>query len=272
MEVVTTIIKGSSKNFRAVLKTEDLKQIAVMQQLVWGLILHCANVYTGAQFPKDKMTKEHTDIIDACQSLVFNQFSMFSRDEVKLAFEMAAAGRFDLNMETYYGKFSVQFLGKILHAYKIYRTNVIAKYTESMQLLEARKDDEKKEEKNELARQQVIKEFEEMKETYANDLEIDETKIQAFWGKILVDSGLIVFTQEEKAVIYQEAKEQTVKQLQNELHENGKLLPAEKVGIRNILKEVAQSEKSTDLPNDFKTKAVANYSKLLVKKAIINND
>jgi hypothetical protein len=272
MEVVTTIIKGSSKNFRAVLKTEDLKQIAVMQQLVWGLILHCANVYTGAQFPKDKMTKEHTDIIDACQSLVFNQFSMFSRDEVKLAFEMAAAGRFDLNMETYYGKFSVQFLGKILHAYKIYRTNVIAKYTESMQLLEARKDDEKKEEKNELARQQVIKEFEEMKETYANDLEIDETKIQAFWGKILVDAGLIVFTQEEKAEIYNEAKKQAKAEMTKQLHEDGKLSAPEKISLRTLLRNVNESEATNEIPEDFKTKAIAAYSKLLVKKSIINGE
>lgn len=269
-EVITTIIKGSNKNFRAVLKTNDDKQIKIMQQYVWGYILHCANVYTGAQFPSDKITKDHADIIDACQELVFSQFPMLSKDEIKLAFEMASAGRFDINMETYYGKFSVQFLGKILKAYLTYRTNVISKYNESLQLIESRKEDDLKEEKNQKARELVIEEYLKMKETYQNELDIDESKIQSFWGKILVDSNLITFTMEEKAEIYNEAKALVKEQMQKDLLDESKLSQSERISLRMLLKKVNETENTNDIPEDYKSKCIAAYSKLIVKKSIIN--
>ncbi len=272
------ILNGTNNNIRKVLKTGHEREIGVIKANVYGAIIYLANVYTGANFTKNKpneplMTKDLSDILDACQELVINQFPMLALEELKLAFEMASAGKFEgLNIETYYGKFSVHTLGKILKAYLAYRTSIAAKYSYSLELIEARKEDALKQQKNEDAKQEIIKEFNQLKETYMNDLEIDESKIQAFWGKILVDAGLIKFTTEEKATIYEEAKEITKVEISNAIASIGKHTPAEKTSLRAILEKANTDNGLSELPIDFKRKATANYSKLLIKKAIINHD
>jgi len=271
------ILNGTNNNIRSTLKSGDIQRIELIKKNTWGAVLFLANNYTGANFKKDKLTKrldkDDIELIDACQGLILNQFPMLSLEELKLSFEMASAGKFEsLNMETYYGKFSVQFLGKILKAYLDYRKGVAAKYDQQLMIEEGRKEDELKEEKNEKARIQIIKAYNELKEQYLETFDIDDSKIQAFWARILLECGVIEFTPEEKASIYEESKVLAKNQIVFELQEDGKLIPAQKSSLRAILKSVAECEHGQPLPTDFKAKATAIYSKLLIKKSIINSE
>ena len=60
--------------------------------------------------------------------------------------------------------------------------------------------------KNAEARKKVVDDYNALKKEYQESFEIDESKIPAYWGKILVEEGIIDFTTDQKVDIKKEAE------------------------------------------------------------------
>ena len=67
--------------------------------------------------------------------LIVSMFPMLAPAELKEAFKLATAGKLkDINITTYYGKFTVQILGDILKAYLKLRNKALSKYENQLQI------------------------------------------------------------------------------------------------------------------------------------------
>lgn len=228
-------------------------------------IMYIANAYTGANISNPPL-KDDWVILRACSNLVLDMFPCLGMAELELCFKMAAAGKFpNLNLETYYGKFTVNFLGKILREYKKLRNKVIMKHDELKAKEDREMTPEKIHEENERAKKTIISEFTDLKEKYKNDGEINFEKVYSFWAKILIDEGYINFSDIEKKAIWHESQQIAKNKLANQVQSN-KQTQLEKRSVRELLKKV-QSGEQTD---DFKKMSILEYSKLLVIKSIIN--
>jgi hypothetical protein len=260
------ILAGQKQNIRKVLKSGDIRSIKELKSLLSVKLLFLANTYTGAKFQSPKPTKEEAATILTCTDFIIDMFPQMSVDEIEQAFKMAYSGKVETKgLETYYGKFTVQLLGKILKSYNTFRTQIRATYDkEEKRLLSARKEAQA-EELNNSTRESVISKYNELKKDYIDNFELDESKIKSFWGRILVEAGLINFTAEEKRAIFKEAKELVRNNLSNELMDINK--PGHE--LRKI-RSIIQSYNSGFPNDDFERKASAQYSKLLIKKSIIN--
>lgn len=230
-------------------------------------LLPLVNTYFGVNF-SNPPTQDQKLTIQECANFIVDNFPMIGLKEPRLAFSLASAGKFKgLNLETYYGKLSVQFIGKILSAYREYRAAIIAKYEEEVTKEDKeRKKLEQKDSKNTETKEQVIKAYNELKSSYAEDLELDESKIFYHWAKILVKEGIINFTPEEKLEIYKEAKELVLSEMKQQFG------VSQDIFERRTLKGMIDSIVGSDLPEDqkFKNRAESKYSILLVIKSIIN--
>ena len=193
---------------------------------------------------------------------------MFQRlvKEDEEAFKLATAGKLkDINITTYYGKFTVQILGDILKAYLKLRNKALSKYEYQVQIEQSRKEDINKDSKNALIRTEIAQIYSEMKKQYIDKGNLNEAKIRAFWAKILIEEKIIQFTKAEKRAIWNEARTKTQKNLKEELSYNMNLSGPEKIKIRNILKDLNTQQKN----ENFEAAVIAEYSRLLIIKSII---
>jgi len=185
--------------------------------------------------------------------------------ELEQAFSLAAAGKFDgVNLETYFGKFTITILGKILKAYNKTRNRVLI---QNGKLIEQEIKEQERKQMQELnlqVKKDVIQKFNDLKALFLNEGIIpDLTDIRSYWAKILIDTGIINFTEDERKQIWLESKDLTEKEIKKEvLNVRGSV---NKRRLKGILKTISDGEQSTD----FTQKATANYSKLLIIKSII---
>ena len=261
------ILNGQKCNIRTILKSKDQEAIKKLNENLKLAVLFLANTYTAANF-KLPLSEQNKQIIEAAAEFVCTMFAQLAPEELKEAFKMAAAGRFEgLNIETYYGKFSVQILGKVLKAYIEFRKKCLAKYENMLQIEQSRAEDINKDEKNAVIRSEIAQIYNEIKKEYIDTGEIKEGLIRAFWAKILIEEKIINFTDKQKLEIYRQAKEKTKKEFNKMLLKND-LKAVQKVQIRNILKELKQG---IEAPN-FKAAAINEYSRLLIIKSILKHD
>ena len=193
-------------------------------------------------------------------------FPSLGMSELELAFKMAAAGKFpELNLETYYGKFSVNFLGKILREYIRSRNRVIMKHDELKTKEDREMTQEQIDAENERAKKSVISKFEQLKKIHNNGEKVTFEKVYSFWAKILIDSGHINFTDIEKKSIWLEAQKIAKEKLKKMIHssDNTHIM---KIELRSLLRKVESGEKT----DDFNQMSILEYSKLLVIKSITN--
>lgn len=236
-----------------------------------------ANTYTGAKFEPRELNEADSPtsiLLVACSMFVENQFPDLALDDIGTAFEMAAAQKFSISIETYYGKFDVSILGKILNAYKKFRSNVISEYNKVELLESSRKEDANKDEKNELVRAEVIKEYEHLKKVYEIDFEINEKYIKPFWAEILINAGLIAFSKEEKQDIWKESKELTAQELASSVIADNPINHLSKQDCRRLLaqyRDYKDDQTGTKVfPTRMQELSVEKYKTLIVKKSIIN--
>lgn len=230
-------------------------------------ILPIANTYTGANFSTPP-TPEQILTIQACSQFIVDMFPMIGLRELQLAFSMAAANKFPkLNLETYYGKFSVQFLGKILNAYLEKRKGVLCEYEKQISIESSKPKEEVVKERNEIAQYAIIKEYNELKEAFEleGDLDVLNEKIMPYWGKILVQANIIQFTHEEKLEIVAEAKAQAKRELSKEIAFGSDQSPSKRRTLKGVLDDVLKMRKNAS----FDDKWQAVYSKLIVIKSIL---
>jgi hypothetical protein len=253
-----------SHTIRAALAKAPFEEQRNIKNDISFTILFLANTYTGANF-KNPPTKQDLLIMRSCCNFIIDRFPQMSIGELEQAFSLAAAGKFEgVNLETYYGKFTITILGKILKAYDKARNKVII---QNGKLLEQEiKEQERKnmEALNEQVKKDVIKKYDDFKALFLDEGIIPDLKdIRSYWAKILIDTGIITFTEDERKQIWLESKDLTEKEIKKEvLNVRGSV---NKRRLKGILKKISDGEQSTD----FTQKATANYSKLLIIKSII---
>ena len=264
-QTFSIMLGGKIANIRSTLRSGGLEE---KQQLVNNLnkaVLFLANNYTGANFKKPLST-ENKEIIESCTEFIISMFPMLAPAELKEAFKLATAGKLkDINITTYYGKFTVQILGDILKAYLKLRNKALSKYEYQLQIEESRKEDINKDSKNALIRTEIAQIYSEIKKQYIDTGNLIEAKIRAFWAKILIEEKIIQFTKAEKRAIWQEARTKTQKNLKEELSYNMNLSGPEKIKIRSILKDLNTQQKN----ENFEAAVISEYSRLLIIKSII---
>ena len=96
---------------------QDKKAI---KTLIDTTIEFCAENYTSA-------TNLNEDLLKECTLFVFTNFGFLGVEEIKEAFRSAAAGLTNVDLNTYYGKFNINILGKVLNEYKEYRKAIAKK-------------------------------------------------------------------------------------------------------------------------------------------------
>jgi hypothetical protein len=244
--------------------TKDINLEIIMKVLV------LANTYTGARFTNPP-SKEQAFVLDACSRMVLRDYLSLSVSELDEAFSLAVSGKFEgLNIETYYGEFTPQILGKILKAYSIHRKEVLAEYRKESLLLKWAEDKYTKEQQEQFnldAKNQIHKEYNEVKKIFNKDpLEFNAEMVKGSWAKRLVEDGVIVFTLEEKRGILEEAKQFCINKLKADKSKTN-LGSSKRLSIKHTLKRVANGEKD----NDFQSKVVAKYSRLLIIKSFVKN-
>ena len=244
---INTILDGQINNFRQIIKSNDLSAIGEIRNELTLTILYIANTYTGANF-NNPPTKDDWISLRACSNLVLDMFPCFGMAELELAFKMAAAGKFpDLNLETYYGKFTVNFLGKILREYKKSRNKIIMKHDELKTKEEREMTPEQICKENERAKKSIISKFINLKERYNA-------------------GGHIDFRDNIKKEIWNEAQQIAKEKLLNRIQSNKKT-QLEKRTLKELFKKIEAGEQT----DDFNQMSILEYSKLLVIKAITND-
>ena len=263
---INTILDGQINNFRQIIKSNDLSAIGEIRNELTLTILYIANTYTGANF-NNPPTKDDWISLRACSNLVLDMFPCFGMAELELAFKMAAAGKFpDLNLETYYGKFTVNFLGKILREYKKSRNKIIMKHDELKTKEEREMTPEQICKENERAKKSIISKFINLKERYNAGEEICFDRVYSFWARILIDTGHIDFRDNIKKEIWNEAQQIAKEKLLNRIQSNKKT-QLEKRTLKELFKKIEAGEQT----DDFNQMSILEYSKLLVIKAITND-
>jgi len=229
-------------------------------------VLYLANTYTGANFsnPPDQ---DEQRTLDASSKFILNKFPMLHMKELEEAFSMCMSGKLgNLNIEAYYGKFTIQMLGKVVRAYINHRSSFLVKLNQVQQQELETSNEGIKEQKNQEAKEYVLKEYKDLKTKFeaSGDMEILESSIYPYWGKILVESQIINFTHDQKKEIVEEAKSLTMKGINAKMNESTN--PNERRSLRSLLQDAGAEIKN----DDFERKWTARYAKLIVIKSIIN--
>ena len=266
-KTIQLILVGRQHSIRATIKNGGPQ---AKQEIETGLkltLLFLANTYTGANF-NNPPNQEQKLTIEVCVNFILDMFPMLGIKEIELAFSLAAAGKFEkVNLETYYGKFTVQFLGKVLKSYLKKRNNILATYEHQKELEENKKVKIDLEDRNANTSKHVFDQYEALKETFleTGDIEHLEKNVCSYWGKILVKAGVINFSQEQKQEIVKEAKEITQKEIRKELAQS-KNTANQNRAIRTILNDLAEQRQNPSFDLKWKN----TYSKLIIIKSIIN--
>tara|TARA_R100001460_G_scaffold10820_1_gene25495 strand:- start:2 stop:769 length:768 start_codon:yes stop_codon:yes gene_type:complete len=250
-----------SSSLRDVLKSNDEQKIKEQYRTLNIALVIIANTYTGANFGT-KLNEIDKNIIKSCADFILEFHSGLNMKEIEQAFKIAASGKFDINIETYFGKFNVNILGKVLKAYQRLRSKIIVQIEEAekkeQQKLKQEQDKEKIEKLNAETRSYVIDQYKQIQESG----NIPDN-IPAYWAKILVEQGIIDFNQRNKNLIYDEAKSNVKKMLSKKLAAP-KTKTIDKINIRRQLKLLYDEKSNIDLDAMF----LNEYSKLIVLKSL----
>ena len=224
-------------------------------------IVIIANTYTVSNFGT-KLNEIDKNIIKSCADFILEFHSGLNIKEIEQAFKIASSGKFDINIETYFGKFNVSILGKVLKAYQQLRNKIIVQIEETerkeQQRVEQQQDQEKIDKLNAETRSYVIDQYKQIKESG----NIPDN-IPAYWGKILVEEGIIDFNQREKNMIYAEAKNNVQGILAKKLAAPS-TKTVDKINIRRQIKMLYDYKSNVDLDAMF----LNEYNKKIVIKSM----
>ena len=266
-KTIQLILVGRQHSIRATIKNGGPQAKEEIETGLKLTLLFLANTYTGANF-NNPPNQEQKLTIEVCVNFILDMFPMLGIKEIELAFKLAAAGQFEkVNLETYYGKFTVQFLGKVLKSYLKKRNNILATYEHQKELQENKKVKIDLEDRNANTSKHVFDQYEALKEKFleTGDIEELEKNVCSYWGKILVGAGVINFSQEQKQEIVKEAKELTQKEIRKELAQS-KNTANQNRAIRTILQDIKDQRQNPSFDLKWKN----TYAKLIIIKSIIN--
>jgi hypothetical protein len=250
-----------NNSLRDVLKSNDEQKIKEQYRSLNIALVIIANTYTGANFGT-KLNEIDKNIIKSCADFILEFHSGLNIKEIEQAFKIASSGKFDINIETYFGKFNVSILGKVLKAYQQLRNKIIVQIEEAekkeQQRLKQEQDKERIDKLNAETRSYVIDQYKQIQESG----NIPEN-IPAYWAKILVEEGIIEFNQREKNMIYAEAKKNVQSKVAKKLAAPS-TKTIEKINIRRQLHLMYADKSNVDLDAMY----LSEYSRLIVIKSL----
>jgi len=255
------IFKGQDKNIRTLKNSGDFEAIKNAKDALWAIVLGIANSYTAANF-EQPISESKSIILDNCVELVFNHYAWISSNEIKLAFELAAAGKIEADLSTYYGKFSVDVLGRVLFEYRKFRNKVLTDVNNLSLIEKSRQEDVEKDKKNQETRGFVKQSYLDMLDVYRDFAILDAKKIKPFWAKILLDLGILQFSSEEKSHIWNVAKRMVAFEYLQKIKSTPS--PEGRKKIYKALFDIKNKNINSEVDADFKSK----YCVLLIVRQI----
>jgi hypothetical protein len=203
---IKTMILGYESPIRNMTKDDILSSLSIALPI-------CAELYCGIR----KSEFNETVMVEAIQ-FIYNYYGELGAVEIKQAFEMASANKFEkVDMKAYYGQFNISMLGDILSAYKSKRNNVMNKViSEHEKNVAGDTFWNEVEHKNYLARQKVIAQFKEQLEKKRKGLQLDYKhwdELWMYWAKILVDQKIVELPETRRRQLWSEAKDIVLKRL-----------------------------------------------------------
>ena len=202
-------------------------------------IMICARLYCGM---KDSEIMKET-VIEAAKFTI-QKFSHLGANEIKDAFQMAAANEFqDVNMTAYFGQMSIATLGDILDAYTKHRNKTIAKYLELKDKAQKQYDKEvEKEERNNAARQKIKTDIEAAIISIQQGIYFWQSwhDVPVHYAEIAIANGWLEVSGEFKTRIWNESKELAKKELIETSQDLSNLVEAKKA--KHLLMKSIESE------------------------------
>lgn len=260
---MTSIVTARQEPIREILKRGD-QEIGMLSVSLMNILDAIAEMYTSADYSRYS-PEDRKIVFSEMSRFVIDRFPMLGLLEIRDAFSLAASGKINADLRAWHGKFTIAMLGGVLGPYKAYSKRVLFEYDKGCELILGETDEKQLQKKNEKAKQEVISAYLKLKETYQEDLEIDESKIFVHWGRILVEAGYIDFTADQKKEIYSEAKALVKEDATKAFAASTR--PHERRELRSLIEVI---DSNTGDFTDFKNKADAKYAILIVKKSIIN--
>jgi hypothetical protein len=258
-----SVITSRQQPIRVLASSSDAFQSQQLQAGLKDVLKAVALIYTSATF--DKYSQQDEDsILQVMANFVISNYGSLGLDEIRTAFEMAAAKKTKADLRAWNGKFTIDLLGGVLDAYLNHTNRLIQEFDRHKAALPPKNYEREIKQKNEETKKQVIAAYLELKKEYADSLEIDKSKIFYHWGEILVKAGYITFTKEEKIEIYKEARVLTAQALKREM------ITTNNSTKKRELKQIIDA-RGPDASMKFTDKVKAEYSKLVVIKSIINS-
>ena len=222
-----------------------------------ALLIRTEVKYCATTFCAAPNTESAT--IDECAATILAHYSHFNVAEIREAFRMASVGEIEVNMNAYYGLFSVRVIGEIMSAYNDYRTQAARQVRARMQ---AQQDAIENEQRAEILREKfgtLEEQFAALKER--NDKYRRWQDLPGWFCERVVRDDVAGFSLDEKGKAWIIAKQWSANQLANWIMD-----PQTPKADRSRYVEVEQAYKENPdvFPEGLKKEAQAAYCKMLV--------
>jgi hypothetical protein len=263
-ESLQLIVNAESQRINELFKANETTTRSALQQIIFGV----AEAYTTARLTNENgITEAGRIVLSECIKLVLRKFKFLSVPEIQEAFQQAAAGEIDADLNTY-GKFNVSLFGNVLKAYTKRRNEIRQTLNANLLLIQSRKDDEQKEEKNQQAINDVLFAYDELRQRVISGEELTPDDIPVHYGKILADNDVLNVSDTMKAEIYKRAKKQAIFELKSGIKDTKKTgfqRNALKKQLKTVLDAIAGDVE------EIRNAAVRIYKKLVVLESIEND-
>ena len=244
----TMVLKGMQNQIKHMKDGADLtdpKQKVANQ--IYYLVTVIGKNYFNASVDSNKSA--FTEVV----GVILQKFNGLSLDEVGEAFRMAASGELgEVNFAAYGGVFTVPNFTDILTKFSKKRNEVaMAIYRANSDLEEKAKADELVKQKQDEYLAMLVHRHE--AEQNGNHDYKSYKDVPHFYGKTLLEQGLISFTAEEKRTIWEAAKVAALEELKAEVKVkqnefiDGKANKSDITRLETILADIATNPKSDDL-------------------------
>jgi hypothetical protein len=269
VSTLSIILQGEKNRIKEAFETNETELRGQLQQIIFGV----AEAYTNAKLTDaDGITENGRFVLSECVSLCITKFNLLSASEIQEAFRQAAAGEINADLSVY-GKFNVGMFAAVLRAYKAKRNKIRQTYDANQLLIEARKEDPRKDQLNEAAIEQLLADYSELVERVKNGDKIELSDIPVFWGENLAKCGRLNVPEDIRPDLFKECKKQAIFELKQSIQDIKKT-PFQrnslKVTLKAALKHIATGGDVGDVER-IRAAATVIYKKAIVLKSIEND-
>lgn len=150
---------GVKKDHLQIIKQGSLQPIRTLdimasREAIISMLYLCTSLYMGVQ-----NNKQDPMLYKKGAQFIIDQYSWISVNELDLAFSLASARKIEVDLNAYYGTFSLEVVGKLLREYQRYRNKVLAAVEKEIEdKAKAEREEIEKDMKNQVAQAEFCKE------------------------------------------------------------------------------------------------------------------